>query len=148
MELSLAILKNLLLNSTSSIPENILKETIFSEIWVTMNKEKEKCLYLSDNNNDIILNVHSEEGKKMLIKIICFSSIRCREMKQNYIPLLFIIKNRNIHIRQIFLKRIKKLVKNEIIPFMLQSYVVIPEYYYLKLTRFLPHNKKKILLKI
>ena len=116
--------------SMISILEHNIEKKKISKIWIINNKNNNEYIERTNDNN-IQINIGKTEGKKLLLKIICFIA-----QKNIDTPFYIILTIYNINIRQIILSFIQnKQQRDNIFTHMMRYIIFITERQYNTLTQ-------------
>lgn len=118
-----------------------------SHIWIIKNDANKNLLEWHQSKNEVQLNIEDNEGKLVLAKFCCFSVKRIKNKKKRY-PLMFIVNEINVNIRQTIYDVCKKFInQNKLsqrqLEAMLESFVIVPIF-----NRFIAECFAKSLFKI
>ena len=123
--------------SIQYIEYNFIQRNL-SMIWIIKDKNNKKYIE-KDYDNNIQINVGNLTGKKLLVKFICFISIR----NKSY-PVYFILKNYNINIRKIvFSYMTTEKNKEKIFKYMMTFFIILTENLY---NRYTVNNKFSLVI--
>ena len=115
-----------------------------------MNNNNNHFLYIDDDNN-FIINLNHENGKLILMNILCLYRIEMNKNKKNQYPLLVILENaHNVYIREKLFNSAKnnfeKDVNNKTFQKLLRCFTIIDKHQYYNLTKKLASGDKKFFL--